>query len=187
VPVTELDPRTALVVVDLQKGVVTLPTAEPPAAITERAATLAAAFRKRGLPVVLVTATAGAPGRTERPRSLAGRPADWTELVPELDRQPEDLTVTKGTWGAFHGTTLHEQLTRLGVTQVVVVGIATSKGVESTARAAYEHGYNVTLAVDAMTDMDPGAHENSVTRIFPALGETGRTADILALLERSTL
>jgi nicotinamidase-related amidase len=185
VPVTELDPRTALVVIDLQKGVVTLPTVEPSAAIIERAATLAAAFRKHGLPVVLVTATAGAPGRTERPSSSAGRPADWTELVPELDRQPEDLIVTKRTWGAFHETTLHQQLTALGVTQVVVVGIATSKGVESTARAAHEHGYNVTLAVDAMTDRDPDAHENSVARIFPALGETGSTADILALLDRT--
>jgi nicotinamidase-related amidase len=184
VPVTELDPRTALVVVDLQKGVIGLPTVHPAADTVERSAALAAAFRRHGLPVVLVNAAGGAPGRTERPRRSLERPADWTDLVPGLGRQPSDVTVTKRTWGAFHETDLHARLQELGVTQVVVTGIATSKGVESTARAAHEHGYHVTLAVDAMTDMDAASHENSVTRIFPSLGETGTTADILALLDK---
>jgi nicotinamidase-related amidase len=180
---TTLDPRTALVVVDLQKGVMTIPTAHPTAGVAERSAELAKAFRAHGLPVVLVNVSGGAPGRTESARPAgAARPADWAELIPELDAQPDDVYVTKQTWGAFHGTDLHEQLQGLGVTQVVVTGVATSAGVESTARAAHEHGYNVTLAVDAMTDMSAETHEHSVTRIFPRLGETGTTAEIIALL-----
>jgi nicotinamidase-related amidase len=69
------------------------------------------------------------------------------------------------------------------VTQVVLVGIATSIGVESTARYASELGLNVTLVVDAMTDMNADAHTNSITRIFPRLGETGTTQEVLALLD----
>ena len=112
-------------------------------------------------------------------------PAGWTDLVPELNQQPSDHTVTKRTWGAFTNTSLDGYLKNLGITQVVIAGVATSIGVESTARQAQELGFHVTLAVDAMTDMNPDAHTNSITRIFPRLGETGTTADILALLDTS--
>jgi nicotinamidase-related amidase len=135
--------------------------------------------------VVLVNVAGGAPGRTEQPKRMGELPADWAELVPELDAQAGDHLVTKRTWGAFAHTDLHEHLQKLGVTQVVIVGVATSIGVESTARQAYELGYNVTLATDAMTDMNADAHENSVARIFPRLGETGSTADVIALLAGS--
>jgi nicotinamidase-related amidase len=80
--------------------------------------------------------------------------------------------VTKRTWGAFYGTDLDLQLRRRGVTQIVLAGLTTSIGVESTARAAYEHGYHVTLATDAMADLDLQAHRNSIQRIFPLLGQT---------------
>jgi nicotinamidase-related amidase len=181
--VSPLDPRTALIVVDLQKGVVGLSTVHPTADIVARSAELARAFRERGLPVVLVNATGGAPGRTEHVRpGGASRPADWTELVPELDAQPGDIRVSKQTWGAFHNTELDAELRKRDVTQVVVTGIATTAGVESTARAAHEHGYNVVIATDAVTDMSGDAHDNSIARIFPRLGETGTTAEIIALL-----
>src|SRR5271163_2410393 len=110
--------------------------------------------------------------------------ADWADIVPELDPQASDVRVTKMQWGAFYGTALDLQLRRRGVTQIVLCGIATSIGVESTARDAYERGYNVTLAVDAMTDMKAEAHDNSLARIFPRLGETGTTDAVLALLEK---
>ena len=113
------------------------------------------------------------------------RPDGWTVLIPELDAQPTDLLVTKKTWGAFSSTTLDAQLKALGVTQVVVTGVSTSAGVESTARFAYELGYNVTLATDAMTDTNADAHANSVDLVFPRLGETGTTAEILELLEQT--
>lgn len=182
-PASTLDPGTALIVIDLQKGIVTMPVAHPVAQVIANARTLADAFRRRGLPVVLVNVDGGAPGRTEQARPAMQLPADWAELVPELDRQPADHVVTKRTWGAFMNTGLAEHLKGQGVTQVVVAGISTSAGVESTARQAHEHGFNVTLAVDAMTDRNREAHDNSVTRIFPRLGETATTAEIVALLD----
>lgn len=183
-PVSTLDAVPALVVVDLQKGIVAAPgTPLPAATVLANAATLAAAFRRYGLPVVLVNVDGGAPGRAELRRAPQGpRPADWTELADELDAQPSDVRVTKHTWGAFHDTALHDELTSRGVTQVVLAGIATSIGVETTARQAFEHGYHVVLATDAMTDRDEAMHRNSVDRVFPRLGETGTTADVLALL-----
>jgi nicotinamidase-related amidase len=183
-PLSVLDPATALVVIDLQKGIVAMPTTHPIAPIVECAARLAAAFRRHDLPVVLVNVAGVAPGRSEQPRSMATLPADWTELVPELDRQTTDHLVTKRTWGAFTDTGLEAWLKERSITQVVLVGVATSIGVESTARQAQEAGLNVTFAIDAMTDLNADAHHNSVTRIFPRIGEIGTTDEILALLEK---
>ncbi len=182
--VTTLDPTTALVVIDLQKGIVTLPTAHPMGTVMRHARALLDAFRARHLPVVLVNVAGRPPGRTERASSLGAPPADWIDLVPELDRRDDDHLVTKRTAGAFTNTDLAATLAGRGVTQLVVVGVSTSMGVEATARQAHELGFNVTLAVDAMTDTALEAHANSITRIFPRIGETGTTADILALLER---
>jgi nicotinamidase-related amidase len=182
--VSALDPKTALVVIDLQKGIVSHPTAHPADEVVKRAAVLADAFRSHGLPVVLVNVAGGAPGRTEQSLSRKEYPDGWADLVPELNRQTEDHIVTKRTWGAFTNTDLEEYLKKLDVTQVVIVGIATSFGVESTARQAHEFGFNVTLAVDAMTDMSPEAHANSITRIFPRLGETGTTQEIIDNLKK---
>ena len=183
-PVTELDPVTALLVVDLQKGVVGLPVQPSPDAVVANAVRLIDAFRAKGLPIVLINAAGGAPGRTEFSGAMAAfaRPEGWDELVPELGAQADDILVTKRTWGAFTGTDLDAQLHSHDVTQVVVVGIATSAGVESTARQAHEHGYHVTLATDAMADRDPEVHANSIGKIFPRIGETGTTDEILALL-----
>ncbi len=184
-PVTVLDLKTALIVIDLQNGVVNLPAAHPIAEVIQRAAALADAFRQRGLPVVLVNVDGGAPGRTEQAPRVREFPAGWTDLVPELNRQPGDHTVTKQTWGAFTNTSLNEYLKTLGITQVVIAGVATSAGVESTARQAHELGFNVTLALDAMTDRNPDAHNSSITRIFPRLGETATAQEIVALLDKA--
>lgn len=189
-PVTTLDPKTALVVIDLQNGVAVLPGApHPTAAVIDKTVELADAFRNRDLPVVLVRVSFAADGadrlsgRIEQPaRSAGATPPGADQIVDQLAGHAEDIVVTKRNWGAFHGTDLDVHLRRRGITQIVLTGVATSIGVESTARAAYEHGYHVTLATDAMTDLSADAHENSLTRIFPRLGETGTTADILALL-----
>jgi nicotinamidase-related amidase len=184
VTVTIIDPKTALVVIDLQKGIVSLPAVHPIGDVVKHASALANAFRRRNLPVVLVNVDSGAPGRTEQPRRMTEFPAGWTELVPELNRQPQDHLVTKRTWGAFTNTDLEAHLKTRGVTQVVIAGVSTSAGVESTARHAYELGFNVALVTDAMTDMNPDAHVNSITRIFPKLGETGTTEEIIDLLKK---
>ena len=184
-PITILDPKTALIVIDLQKGIVAYPTVHPIDGVVKNASALANAFRRHGLPVVLVNVAGGAPGRTQEASRRGEFPADWAELIPELNQQPGDHLVTKHTWGAFTNTDLDEYLKKEGVTQVVIVGVATRAGVESTARHAHELGFNVTLAVDAITDMDADTHFNSVTRIFPKLGETGTTQEIIDLLKNT--
>ncbi len=181
-PLTTLDPKTALIVVDLQKGIINLPFIHPIAGVIERTRALLDAFRQRDLPVFLVNVIGGAPGRTEQPRRLSTFPDGFSDLIPELDRQASDIVVTKRTWGAFANTDLEAQLKANEVTQVVVTGVATGTGVEATARQAYEQGFNVTLALDAMTDGRPEAHEYSLAKVFPRLGEIGTTQDILNLL-----
>jgi nicotinamidase-related amidase len=106
-PLTKLDPTAALVVIDLQKGVTGLSTVHPADEIVGRTAELARAFRERGLPVVLVNVTGVAPGRTDAERPKFSFPADWTELVLELEQHADDHIVSKQRWGAFIGTPLH--------------------------------------------------------------------------------
>lgn len=183
--VTELDPKTALIIIDLQKGIAGMVAAGMIDGVVQKSRNLADAFRRKGLPVVLVNADGGAPGRAEQSRALRDLPPDFTDLLPALGEQPQDIKVTKKTWGAFASTDLERQLRSLGVSQVVISGVATSIGVESTARQAFEAGFNVTLAIDAMIDLRPEAHEASIAYIFPRLGETGTTQEIIQLLERS--
>ena len=178
-----LDPKTALLVVDLQKGLMEHPFIHPIGEVVARTRALIDAFRVQGLPVVLINAAGRAPGRTEQPRrARRTRPEDFTDLIEELGQTASDLVVTKRTWGAFAGTGLEAQLKTLGVTQTVVLGISTHTGVESTARQAYEAGFNVTLATDAMTDGSAEGHDYSLRNVFPRLGETGTTEEILSLL-----
>lgn len=182
-PLTRLDPVTALVVIDLQKGIIALPMVHPAQQIVARAAQLARAFRAKGLPVALVNVTGMAPGRTDAGPLKLTLPPDWTELVPELERQPHDIAISKQRLGAFIGTALDEELRRRGVTQVLICGISTSVGVESTARSAYDLGYNVGVVVDAITDRDAQAHRHSVETVFPRLAETATTDEALRLLQ----
>ena len=182
-PLTKLDTTAALLVIDLQKGIVVMPTVHAISEIAGRSAQLARAFRERGLPVVLVNVTAAAPGRTDAGPRKFSFPPDWTELVPELEQHPDDYLVSKQRVGAFIGTSLDDFLRQRGVTQIFLTGVATSLGVESTARSAYDYGYNVVLVVDAMTDRDADAHRHSVEKIFPRLGETATTDDVLKLLK----
>jgi nicotinamidase-related amidase len=180
----------ALIVVDLQKGLSGTRSTHPFNDIIAKSRRLADAFRSKGLPVVLVNVTGGAPGRTDvhQQRSTGAaapaRPADWADWADLIDLGPQDgdIRITKATWGAFHNTDLAEQLTARNVTQVVLTGVATSIGVESTARSAHEHGLHVVLATDAMTDTNADAHDHAVTRIFPRLGETATTEEILTRL-----
>ena len=181
-PLTKLDPNAALVVIDLQKGVIGMPTAHPIGEIVGRTAELARGFRKRGLPVVLVNATGMAPGRTDAGRASFSLPPDWMELAPDLEQQPDDCLVSKQRWGALIGTTLHDYLQKRGVTQMFLTGVATGAGVESTARSAYDYGYNVVLETDAMTDRDAEMHRHCLEKIFPRLGETDTTENILKML-----
>jgi len=188
---TTLDQHIALVLIDLQRGIVGSPgTPLSGAEVLGNAVKLADAFHAADAPVVLVRVSFAPdfgdalPGRTEQSFS-GGLPEGWDIIVDELAGHPGDIRVTKHNWSAFHGTDLDVQLRRRGVTQIVLGGISTSIGVESTARAAYEHGYHITIATDAITDSDADAHRNSVERIFPRLSESGSTEEILALLAKT--
>jgi nicotinamidase-related amidase len=184
-PLTLLDPNTALIVVDLQKGIVSGNFIHAIGEVVDRTRLLIDVFRAERLSVVLVNVAGRAPGRTEQgARSSLTLAEGWTDLLPQLGQQPGDILVTKRSWGAFAATDLERQLKARGVTQVVVTGVATSVGVEATARQAYEQGFNVTLALDAMTDMREEAHAYSIGNVFPRLGETGSAQEIISLLEK---
>jgi nicotinamidase-related amidase len=179
---TELDPRTALIVIDLQAGTLSNPTVHPAADIVARATELTAAFRAAGRPIVFARVDGTPAGRTTYGAGAREYPAAFTELAPELDPHPEDLSIVRRTWDAFSGTPLQAQLAEAGITQVVLAGIATSFGVESTARHAYDLGFSVVVVSDAVTDLRPESHENSITRVFPVLGQVATTAEIVAVL-----
>lgn len=177
---------TALILVDLQKGIVAMPVEpHPGTAVLAAARGLAKRFRAAGAPVVLVTVAwspdAGDALRTpvDRPMQAppGGFPPAFFELADGL-AEPSDIRVTKRQWGAFYGTDLDLQLRRRGVTTVVLGGIATNIGVESTARAAHEHGYAVVLAEDATAGRSAAQHAFAFEHIFPSLGRVVRSADI---------
>jgi nicotinamidase-related amidase len=179
---------TAIVVIDLQKGIVSMAgNPHPVPMVVANCVRLLAAGRAAGAQAVLVHVGYSADGRDALRMPVdetwqAGAPVrpDWSELIPELDRQPGDVVIFKHQWGAFYGTDLDLQLRRRGITTVVMCGIATEFGVESTARAAYERGYAVVFAEDAMTGRR--AHESSVRNIFPRLGRIRTTAEIVEAL-----
>lgn len=181
-PITALDQKIALIVIDLQAGILALAKVHPSDAIVTNAIRVIETFRAKGLPVVLVNVAGGAPGRNEQAPASGKNPEGWSDLIPELNQQSSDHLITKRSWGAFTNTDLRDYLRKNEVTQVALAGIATSIGIESTARQAHEFGFNVTLIVDAMTDMNLDAHANSVIRIFPRLGETCTASEIISLL-----
>jgi nicotinamidase-related amidase len=190
-PVQTLDPRTALVLIDLQKGITSMPTIESGDVIVQRAASLAKVFRERELPVVRVRVAFSPDGgdvlraRVDAPPpGPAQRPPDWSDLREEIGTGPHDIIITKRQWDAFFGTELDLQLRRRRITGIVLAGISTSIGVESTARHGRELNYEIAIARDAVTDTVREAHENSLTRIFPRLGQVDSCEAIIRALSR---
>jgi len=179
--------KAALVVIDLQKGVVGRQTA-PYASdiVVKNAAALADASRKNGMPVFLVR-VAFSPDCKDALRPVVDAPwpaqtppPDWMDIVPEMGPKPGDFVITKHQWGAFHGTELDLQLRRRGMTTIILCGIATNVGVESTARFAFEYGYNQVFAEDAMAALSIEEHVFTTGKIFPRLGLVRKTKEILA-------
>lgn len=180
--------KTALVAIDLQNMIVSRATQPHDArSVVERTAQLASALRAKGGFIVWVRVTGSADGKDwlhpvcdqpwTPPREM---PADASEYVSGLGIQPSDHLITKRQWGAFYGTDLDLQLRRRGLTTIVLTGIATNIGVESTARAAFELGYEQIFVEDAMSALAAAAHENTVTQIFPRIGRVRRMAEVLA-------
>ena len=182
--------RTALVVIDLQYGIVgRTPAPHSGPDVVARASSLAGALRKAGGTVVWVHVTPSPDGKdaldppTDALAVMPGeRPANWAELVAELDTQPEDLFVTKRQWGAFYGTELDLQLRRRGVNTIILCGITTNIGVESTARDAFERGYHQVFAEDATSARTAEEHEFVMRTTFPRIGRVRSTAEVLQAL-----
>lgn len=184
----DFDPQsTALVLIDLQKGIVGMPLVPHSGNdVLAKSRELAERFRAAGAPVVLVHVgfsedNADAPSRNvdepmQRQRRQA-MPADWTEFAEGLAK-PKDILILKRQWGAFYGTELDLQLRRRGVKTMVLGGIATNFGVESTARQAWEHGYDVVIAEDACASRSAELHDMAIRHIFPRISRVLKCADI---------
>ena len=180
--------KTALIVIDLQKGILQMET--NPYSVKEvisNAARLADAFRKNSMPVFLVRAVMG-PGtilKTISDESFQ-RPAnmtpDWADYVTEMSPQINDITITKRQWGAFYGTELELALRRRDIDTIVLCGIATDYGVESTARFAYEYGFQQIFAEDAMSSRSKEQHSAAVNFVLRRIGRVRKTEEILKAL-----
>lgn len=197
--ITSIDKNTALVLIDLQKGIVKNYSVPAVSEVLANAAKLIEAFREQGLPIVIVNVNPMGAAWTKTRKEISTVPKNtvvqtvakaamavsgFTDIVPEIKTAPDDIFITKHTWNAFYETLLHEELQKRNITGIVLGGIATSIGVEGTARAASERGYNVSFAMDAMTDRVVEAHQNSMVTIFPRIGEVGSVDEIVEKLKQ---
>ena len=178
--------KTAIVVIDLQKGITAIPAEPHPAeVVVKNSAGIVKAAREKDMPVFLVHVTPSPDFKdalkpiSETSFNISKFDTSWSEYIPELDIQPTDFLITKHQWGAFYGTDLDLQLRRRKIDTIILCGIATNFGVESTARFAYEFGFNQIFASNAMTARSKEQHEYPLKFIFPRLGLIRTTEEIL--------
>ena len=181
-----IDPATtALVLIDLQRGIVAADTFPIKSMeVVARGARLAAASRDAGVTVILVHVDPGPDGilfprvQADQPRPPTKPPADFADFVPELGRQPSDVVVTKHQPNAFYNTDLEVQLMRRRIRTIILGGISTNLGVEATARSAHERAYEQIFVSDVMASRDGEMHEHTVKRVLPTMGRV-RTLDVV--------
>jgi nicotinamidase-related amidase len=181
--------KTALVVIDLQKGIASQPS-KPYSApeVIAKAAELVNTFRKNEMLVFLVhvitTKETMLNVISDESFSHPSAPSsDWAEFVPEIAPTSNDIVITKKQWGAFYGTELELQLRRRGMDTLVLCGISTDFGVESTARFAYEYGFQQIFAEDALTSRSDEQHNAAINFIFKRMGRVRKTNEILEALQ----
>ena len=184
--------RIALVVIDMQKGIASVDRKLEPydaRTVIGNVASLVSKFRSMNAPVFLVHVDSKdgkdmlAPQADMPMQRGSNRPANWAEFVDEIKQVPSDIIITKRQWGAFHGTELDLQLRRRGIDTIVLCGISTNIGVETTAREAYQHGYNQIFAIDAMSAMSGEEHAAAERFIFPRIGKVRKTSAVLEMLQ----
>ena len=187
--VLHLEPKkTALVLIDLQNAIVSMPTVPHPAVdVVQRGSRLARAFRARGAPVVYVRVDIAnmlhlPVDQPARDPNAPPPPASAMELVPDAGFEPGDLLITKRHWGAFAGTELEQTLKQRGVDTIVLGGIATNAGVESTARQGTGLGFAFVIVEDACAARDAEAHRFSFEKTFPRLARVRKTDEVIAAL-----
>jgi nicotinamidase-related amidase len=182
-----LNPQTtALVMIDLQHGNVVRDLAPYPAAqVVANSVRLADAARAAGATIVYVRVDVMALVAHQADRGLPALPfipPNPSDIVPEAGVQPGDFVVTKRQWGAFNATELDQILRRNGIKDIIMTGIATNIGVESTARVAHDLGYDLVFAEDAMSSIGAGMHQHAVENMFRLMGRVRSTDEILAAL-----
>ena len=186
--ITALDKNTALVLIDLQNFTLSSLAIDPVEKILENANKLIEAFRNKNLQVVIVYVkpkdAAWMKSRKDVIMPLYPDDENLYKITDKLNTFSSNIFITKHTWNAFFETALHDELKSRNVTGIVLGGVSTSIGVEGTARAASELGYNISFALDAITDRAQEAHERSVQFIYPRLGETGNTNDIIEMMNK---
>lgn len=176
--------KTALVVIDLQKWLGNQYAPYSAEQVINNSAALAEVFRKAGAFVSLVHVSSKDMKDIPQPKldtapPPLNLPSNWDEFVPELNVSETDHIVTKKQWGAFYGTDLDLQLRRRGIDTIVLCGIATGLGVDTTAREAFMHGYNLILSIDAMTGFSQEEHDHVKNFIFPRIGKIRTTSEII--------
>jgi nicotinamidase-related amidase len=183
---------TAIVVIDLQLGIASMPV-EPykTDTVVQNAKRMVEVFRKNQALVFLVHVGPSKDGKdtlqplSDQPMQWSGpRPDNWMDFVPEIGPEPTDLIITKRQWGAFHGTELDLQLRRRGISTIILCGIATNIGVESTARFAFEYGYSQIIVEDACSARSKEEHEHCFKTTFPRIARIRSTDDVLAALRQ---
>jgi nicotinamidase-related amidase len=187
-----LDPgKTALVLIDVQNGTLAMPLAPyDRATLVTATQRLGHAFLAVGAPIVTVTIAFSGDGGDRLAQAVdmpmqvpaGGPPPGWSELAPEIAALPATIRIVKRQWSAFFGTELDLQLRRRGITSIVIGGIATNFGVESTARDGWQHGYAVIVAEDASTSLGAEMHEFALTKTLPRVSRIRSSADIIAAL-----
>ena len=185
----ELNPKqTALVLIDLEHGIVGRDLAPYKGAdVVKQCARLADAVRKAGGTVVyvhvLLHEILNLPAdKPSMPPGAPPPPASASEIVPEAGVTAQDVIVVKRQRGAFYGTDLDQQLRRRAISTIIMAGIATNVGVESTARVAFDMGYHLVFAEDAMSTMSVEMQEFAVKQIFPTMGHVRSSDQILKAL-----
>jgi len=180
----KLDAKTtALLLIDLQKGVLAMPVAPHPAAeVYQSSMQLAQRFRAANAPVVQVRVSFSS-DFADAPRPPVDQPTNYASLPPGWDEFPEppplsDLVITKRQWGAFYGTELDLQLRRRGMRRIVLGGVATNIGVEATARSAAEHGYELVIPENLCSSSSAEMHAFSFKYLLPRLARITTSDEI---------
>jgi nicotinamidase-related amidase len=184
--------RTALVLIDLQNFNTKRDLApHTPEQVVGNCVLLAGEMRDRGGMVifvrVLLDELLALPA--DNPMKKPGTPAPAPEAVhfaAEAQVQATDHVVTKRQWGAFYGTELEQMLRRRNIKTIVLAGIATNYGVESTARAAFDMGYELVFVEDAMSSMQAEAHRFSCENVFRNMGRVRSTRHLIDALQAGT-
>lgn len=170
--------RPALLVIDLQQGIVELPAQEASQTVIENSRLLGQMFSKKGWPVFIVNVAGRPTGMTQNNQN-SSQSSNWGEIIFCLRDNPNYHYITKYSWGAFHNTALHQRLSELNTSDVYITGIASSMGVDSSARQAFDLNYNVVIVKDAIADVSSVCHSHVCEHIFPKIALLQSTQQVI--------